>query len=81
MALEAEEDEDGRGAAMTEPAAITFHCETYWPCRLISDAVIGMCVSVRSTLIAHSRSLKIQVKDRALSAASAGRASGSTIRQ
>lgn len=42
---------------------------------------MGIWVSVRSTVMAHSRSLKIQVNDRALSAASAGRASGRMIRQ
>ena len=49
------------------------------PCRLSSAAVIGNLVSVRSTVNAQIRSLKIHVMASAARAASAGRHSGSTI--
>ena len=68
-------------AAITEPAAMTFQYDTNCPCSVSSAGVTGIFDSVISTVIGHSRSLKIQVKASAPSAASAGRASGSTICQ
>src|SRR5690349_670379 len=63
-------------AAITVPAAITFHDDTNSPCRPSRAGVTGIFSPERITVIDHSRSLKIHVNDSAPSAASAGRVNG-----